>query len=195
MRGINHSLRATYIDDTFDMNEMGFLTRNDQANLDYTFFKVDSNLASFRQRTTNLSIVNQFNTQGQPVQNGMFFGRNYQFNNFDSVNYRVGYFPPRTDDRLGRGTGDFKIPERYSLSAGYESNKAEATAWNVGIDLSQEDLGASDISGSAGLRGDLMIGFQWTCSSGTKTVKLCLCIVGQANIQALSLISGRRGSI
>ena len=58
---------------------------------------------------------------------------------------------PRTDDRLGRGTGDFKIPERYSLSAGYESNKADAIAYNVGVDLSQEDLGASDISGSAGI--------------------------------------------
>ena len=63
----------------------------------------------------------------------------------------MGYFPPRTDDRLGRGTGDFKIPERYSLSAGYESNKADAIAYNVGVDLSQEDLGASDISGSAGI--------------------------------------------
>ena len=151
IRGVNHSLRATYIDDTFDMNEMGFLTRNDQANLDYTYFKVESDLEGFRQRTTNLSVVNQFNTQGQPVQNGIFFGRDYQFNNFDSINYRVGYFPPRTDDRLGRGTGDFKIPERYSLSAGYESNKADAIAYNVGVDLSQEDLGASDISGSAGI--------------------------------------------
>ena len=33
-RGLQHGLRATYIDDTLDINELGFLTRNDQMKLD-----------------------------------------------------------------------------------------------------------------------------------------------------------------
>ena len=40
-RGLQHTVRATYIDDSLDINELGFLTRNDQMNLDYNFFQIE----------------------------------------------------------------------------------------------------------------------------------------------------------
>ncbi len=150
-RGINHTLRATYFDDTFNMNEMGFLTRNDQANLDYNYFQIESNLEGLRQRTTSVFITNQWNTAGQPVRMGAFFNRDYQFENFNSVNWSVRYFPRRIDDRLGRGTGDFVIPDRFGLNGGYQTNVAEEFAWNVGFELTQDELGPTSIQGDAGI--------------------------------------------
>ncbi len=150
-RGVQHSLRATYIDDSFDMNEMGFLTRNDQANLDYSYFRVESDLPGFRQRTTSMFFTNQWNTSGQPVRIGAFFNREYQFNNFNSFNYSFRYFPRRIDDRLGRGTGDFVVPDRFGFNAGYQTNVADDFAWNIGFQLGQDELGPTSIEGNGGV--------------------------------------------
>ena len=150
-RGVQHTLRATYFDDRFDMNEMGFLTRNDQANLDYNFFLIESDLPGVRQRRTSVISVNQFNTDGQPVRNGMFLRRGYQFNNFDNFEVSLQFFPERTDDRLGRGSGDWKVPDRFGFEATYESNVAEPFAWNLGMNLGHEDLGPPVVEGTGGI--------------------------------------------
>lgn len=150
-RGTQHTLRATYIDDTFDMNQMGFLTRNDQANLDYTFFLNESDVPGVRLRTTNVFVTNQWNTDGQPVRMGIFLGRGYQFNNFDNVDVRLQYFPRRIDDRLGRGTGDWVVPDRFGIDLGYRSNVSEPFAWNLSLNVGQDDLGPMSTEGRGGI--------------------------------------------
>ncbi len=150
-RGVQHTLRATYIDDTFDMNQMGFLSRNDQMNLDYNFFLTESDVPGLRQRTTSFFAVNQFNTDGLPVRNGYFVNRGYQFNNFDNFNMRFQFFPERVDDRLGRGTGDWIVPHRFGFETSYESNVSEPFAWNLGLDVSQDDLGPMQTTGTGGI--------------------------------------------
>ncbi len=150
-RGVQHTLRATYIDDTFDMNQMGFLSRNDQANLDYSFFLTESDVPGLRQRTTSIFLVNQYNTDGRAVRQGMFLNRDYQFNNFDNINFRLQYFPRRVDDRLGRGTGDWVLPDRFGFEVGYDSNVSEPFAWSLGISVGQDDLGPMQTEGSGGI--------------------------------------------
>ena len=150
-RGVQHTLRATYFDDTFNMNQMGFLSRNDQANLDYTFSLTESDVPGVRQRTTSVFLVNQFNTDGLPVRNGYFLSRGYQFNNFDSVDFRFQFFPERVDDRLGRGTGDWNVPDRFGFEANYKSNVSEPFAWGLGFSLGNEDLGPAVTEGTGGI--------------------------------------------
>ncbi|MCG8416213.1 MAG: DUF5916 domain-containing protein [Pseudomonadales bacterium] len=150
-RGVQHTLSATYFDDTFDMNEMGFLTRNDQANLNYSFNLVESDVPGIRFRSTRIFTSNEWNTDGHPVRMGLFFNRDYQFNNFDNVNFGIQYFPRRIDDRLGRGTGDWVVPDRFGFRAGYQSNVSEPFAWNINLDVSQEDLGPMTTEGRGGI--------------------------------------------
>lgn len=149
-RGVQHTINATYIDDTFDMNELGFLTRNDQMNLNYSYSKIESDVPGLRQRTTGYRISNEWNNAGQPVRGGFFWDRDYL--TLDSNQLRIGasYFPPRTDDRLGRGTGDFKIPERWGANVDYSTDRAKVIAYNVGIRSRQGDLGKASITTSAG---------------------------------------------
>ena len=150
-RGVQHSLRATYFDHSFDMNEMGFLTRNDQVSLDYNFFLIESEVPGVRQRRTSLFLVNQYNTGGRPVRSGMLLNRGYQFNNFDNLDVRLQYFPERIDDRLGRGTGDWQVPDRFGLDLMYESNRSEPLAWSLGFAVGHEDLGPPVVEGTGGL--------------------------------------------
>ncbi len=140
-RGLQHSLRATYIDDTLDINELGFLTRNDQVNADYSIFLTESDVPGLRQRTTSVFFTNQWNTDGDPVRLGAFINRGY--NTLDNNTYDISlrYFPARIDDRLGRGTGDFKVQGRYGLNLGYQTNPAEPWSFSIDLALGQDELG------------------------------------------------------
>ena len=61
------------------------------------------------------------------------------------------YLPKRVDDRLGRGSGDFRIPERYNLRTNYSSNPANKIAWTLNLEAGQEDLGSKVITSGAGI--------------------------------------------
>ena len=148
-RGLQHSLRATYIDDTLDINELGFLTRNDQMNLDYNMFNIESNVPGLRQRTTSLFISNQWNTDGEPVRLGLFLNRGYNTLNNNTYDVSLRYFPERIDDRLGRGTGDFKVEGRYGLNLGFRTNPADKLAFNFDLNLDQDELGPARTGASA----------------------------------------------
>ncbi len=148
-RGLQHGLRATYIDDTLDINELGFLTRNDQMNLDYNMFNIESDVPGLRQRTTSLLISNQWNTDGEPVRLGLFLNRGYNTLNNNTYDVSLRYFPERIDDRLGRGTGDFKVEGRYGLNLGFRTNPADKLAFNFDLNLDQDELGPARTGASA----------------------------------------------
>ena len=148
-RGLQHGLRATYIDDTLDINELGFLTRNDQMNLDYNMFNIESDVPGLRQRTTSLFISNQWNTDGEPVRLGLFLNRGYNTLNNNTYDVSLRYFPERIDDRLGRGTGDFKVEGRYELNLGFRTNPADKLAFYFDLNLDQDELGPARTGASA----------------------------------------------
>ncbi|MEX2468159.1 MAG: DUF5916 domain-containing protein, partial [Pseudohongiellaceae bacterium] len=150
-RGKQHTLRGTWIDEEFDMNELGFLTRNDQANLSYNYFVNESDIPGLRARTTGVIISNEWNNDGLPVRLGAFLQRGYTFLNNNSLNMGIRYFPSRYDDRLGRGTGTFQIPVRYGANISYSTDRARPISYNVGISVDPEDLGSRQLTGEAGI--------------------------------------------
>lgn len=150
-RGKQHTIRATWIDDEFDMNELGFITRNDQANLSYNYFVNESDIEGLRNRTTGFIVTNEWNNDGLPVRLGAFIQRGYTFLNNNSLNVSYRYFPSRYDDRLGRGTGTFQLPVRHGASIDYETDRAQPISFNVGFNLDPEDLGPLRKSASAGV--------------------------------------------
>lgn len=150
-RGRQHTVRATYFDESLDINELGFLTRNDQMNLDYNYNVFESDIEGLRSRNTTYIIANQWNVEGRPVRLGLFLNQDYNFLNNDTFSYSARVFPARTDDRLGRGTGDFAIPQREGLNLAYATNPAEPLAFNVGLDWGTDQLGPQQVTSRAGI--------------------------------------------
>ena len=149
-RGRQHSVSATWIDDKFDMNDVGFLTRNDQANLSYNYFRNESDVPGLRTRTTSFFATNEWNTDGLPVRVRLAAGRSYNYLDNNTLDLGVQYYPARFDDRLGRGTGNFQLPVRYGANVGYETNPARPIAWNARLAVEPEDLGPRRVNTSAG---------------------------------------------
>ena len=150
-QGTQHIFRATYIDDQFDMNDMGFLARNSQQNLDYNFVLTESDIPGLQSRTTTIALTNQYNVEGSPVQNAQSVARTWNYLNNDTADIQFLYLPKRVDDRLGRGTGDFRIPERFNLRTSFSSNPANVLAWSLTLTAGQDDLGPQVITTGAGI--------------------------------------------
>ena len=150
-RGVQHILTSTYIDDDFDMNDLGFISRNSQMNLDYNLVLTESNIPGLTSRMTMLTSVNQYNTEGDSVLSGQFVGRTWNYLNNDSFDVTLTYFPKRVDDRLGRGTGTFRIPERFGVRSNYSTDPAKKVAWTLNLEASQEDLGPKKITSGLGI--------------------------------------------
>ena len=150
-RGKQHTVRATWIDDEFDMNEMGFLTRNDQANLSYNYFVNESDIPGLRSRSTGFIVTNEWNTDGLPVRQGIFLQRGYTFLDNNSLDMGIRYFPSRYDDRLGRGTGEFQLPVRYGANLSFSTDRAQPISYNLGLSVDPEDLGPRQLQGEAGV--------------------------------------------
>ncbi|MCB1648004.1 MAG: hypothetical protein H7A05_05360 [Pseudomonadales bacterium] len=150
-RGTQHTVTGTYLDDSVELNDVGFLQRNDFVQLDYRFNKTESNLPGLRTRSRSAQLINQWNTDGRPVRLGLFVFQNLSFLNNASLGTGLRYFPPRVDDRLSRGNGTYNIPERWSVDANWRSDRSRPVSVGGGIEFGEEDLGDSRITYNAGL--------------------------------------------
>jgi len=149
-RGRQHRVALGYLDDTLDINNLGFLSRNDQIQGDYTFSLDRSNVEGLRSLSDSVNITNQWNTSGQPTRTAIFLNRNYTFLDNSSLGGGLRYFPPRIDDRLGRGSGEFRIPERFAMTMRWSSDPGKPFSYSLGVGADQEDLGAKNLTTSAG---------------------------------------------
>ena len=145
-QGRQHRVALGYLDDTLDINDLGFLSRNDQIQGDYTFSLDQSNIEGLRSLSNSVNITNQWNTSGQPTRTALFFNRNYTFLDNSSLRTGLRYFPPRIDDSLGRGSGEFRIPERYAINLNYSTDPGQPFSYSLGIGADQEDLGPKSIT-------------------------------------------------
>lgn len=151
-RGVDHAFTGTFLDDTLNINDVGYVQRNDHYMLDYRLSVTESGLTRYRSRQRTMNVINQWNGEGRPVRLGLFFGQNltYQDNTSLSLNFR--YFPPRVDDRLSRGNGTFKIPHRLAYDFTWRSDRSRPLSYSVGVSNSEEDLGSNNINYSLGVQ-------------------------------------------
>ena len=150
-QGRQHSLSLSYLDDTLDINDLGFLSRNDFVAADYSFSLDRSNIEGLRSMRDSVSVTNQWNTDGEPTRLAVFLSRGYVYLNNSAFTSTLRYYPPRVDDRLGRGTGSYQIPERMGLSFEWSSDPSQVLSYGASINGNQEDLGAQILTTSLGV--------------------------------------------
>ncbi len=151
-RGVQHSFTGNYFDDTLNINDVGYLQRNDHVMLDYRFSITESGLDNLRSRTRSMNVINQWNTDGRPVRLGLFFGQNMTFLDNTSLNMNFRYFPPRVDDRLSRGNGTYKIPHRLAYDIEWSSDRSRPISYSARFGNGQEDLRRSNLSYEVGVQ-------------------------------------------
>jgi hypothetical protein len=150
-QGITHSVTGTYLDTELDLNDSGFMRRNDEISLDYAFSISRSGFEKYRTRETGIRLVNQWNTSGRPVQIGVFSNQEYTFYDNSTLAFDLRYFSPQVDDRSSRGNGEFRIPSRMAASASWRSDRSRPVSFMFELGNSQEDLKRSNIGSKVGI--------------------------------------------
>lgn len=148
-RGVQHTFTGTFLDDKLNINDVGYVQRNDHYMLDYRLSVTESGLERYRTRQRTMNVINQWNGDGRPVRLGLFAGQNVTYHNNTQLNLNLRYFPPRVDDRLSRGNGSYKIPHRWAYDFTWRSDGSKPLSYEFGIGNAQEDLGDNNITYSA----------------------------------------------
>lgn len=140
-QGRRHSLAVDYFDDALNINDFGFLQRNDLIGGRYAYRQTDSDIAGLRSRQTDLRLVQYYNKDQLLVRSGAFASQERQFNNNNFLFYELNFFPERWDDLNSGGNGNFKVEGRFQTGIFYGTNEANDFSFGVGTTYRDEDLG------------------------------------------------------
>lgn len=111
-QGLRHEFRATLLDDTIDVNDLGFQTRNDVDDYQYEIRWNKSGLARIRDFEFSPFVRYAVNSAGLKTNNAVALSGAVTFNNLFKINGFFAYLPSRFDDRNSFGNGTFKVRQR-----------------------------------------------------------------------------------
>ena len=140
-QGLKHSLGFDYFDEDLDINDFGFLRRNDAIAARYQLDITESDLENYKTRESSLFLNQEYNTAGQLVRSGIFANRKYKFHNNHFLFTELNYFPSRWDDTNSAGNGDYKITPRWQAGGFFSTDSAKKVRHGFGLFFNEEDIG------------------------------------------------------
>ncbi len=140
-RGKQHKLTVDYFDRSLDINDFGFLQRNDLKGYRYTYQRNQSDLKRLRSLQTRLAVTQRWNFAGEQTRVGFFSSREMQFFNNTQLSIELNFFPERWEDRDSSGNGSFRLVNRVQTGFNFRSDGARAFSYRLGAKLQQEDIG------------------------------------------------------
>jgi len=148
-RGITHKVKFDYLDDTLDITDLGFISRNDAIKGYYNYSRNESNFTRVRSRRLSLSLTQDYNTDGKMIRGGIFTNASFTLLNNSRLFTSLSYFPSRWDDRNSGGNGSFRTSDRWMSNVGWFSDSAKKLSVRFMGSLMNETL--EDWSEGAGI--------------------------------------------
>jgi len=140
-RGTKHQLALDYLDDKFDINDFGFLQRNDLIGARYAYnWTKSTGMRRFRNRTGSLSVAHWVNKNDHQIRGGYFYRDSWMFHNRSEIRTELNYFPSRWEDLESRGNGEYKIRGRWAWDFAYGTDTSKKVSFSAQIGGQQLDL-------------------------------------------------------
>jgi hypothetical protein len=136
-----HSLALDYFDEDLEINDFGFLRRNDSISARYKYTVVQNDLPNLKMRESSFTVAQEYNTDGRSVRSGIFFKQERLFKNNSFLYSEFSYHPSRWDDLNSYDNGDFRINPRYKLGSFWASDDAKEFQLGLGYFFREEDIG------------------------------------------------------
>jgi hypothetical protein len=123
----SHYFEASHYDDDFEINDFGFLPRNNLNTFRYhhTIKQTEFNESvTTQQRIFNLDFFHQSNDSGDTISRAYQLSNTREFKNATSMEWQVRYKEKGVDDLISRGHGNLNTGSGYELRAIYRSSNA-----------------------------------------------------------------------
>ena len=150
-QGVKQRLGIEYFDEHVDINDLGFLERNDSLRLRTAHSRSRSDLGWARDNDFDVRGFAQRNSDGDFTGGGVFVSDRLTLNNLSRVVTRASYFPKSYDDLNSFGNGTYKIDQRGELFAFFETDSARQLQLGFGGGWRQENLGGDSYRGQVRL--------------------------------------------
>lgn len=152
-RRIQHKIEIDYFDETVNINDLGFLRRNDYGALQYALLynntKGTKNIKDIR---GTLILRQAYNiSQGQKTDGGVFWRNSMVLPGRNSVKTALGFLPSRYEDIDSRGNGAYETDNRWWINALLATDAARMLSYSVSAGRLQENLGDWSYNYSAGV--------------------------------------------
>jgi hypothetical protein len=149
--GFRHTLHLTYMDESVDVNHLGYQERNNAWESAYRFEWTLTGLKRVRDMRLNTLLSYQENLAGERTQAELSTRANITLNNLDRVELGLQHFGKRYDDRNSFGNGSFATRARSDLGVGYTTNPARPVSLEAGYGFSQEQVSGNGHSLALGI--------------------------------------------
>ena len=141
-RQIRHLLSVDYFDDKLDIDDLGFLQRNDVYGATYEISRnVSQGLERLRNKRSSLVLSAQQNGDARLVRVGAFLRNQWTFLNRTELRTEIDYFPKRWDDRNSRDNGSYRTDDRWIAEVGFGTDAGKKLSASALVGVRQEDLG------------------------------------------------------
>ena len=135
-----------HLDEHLDINDLGFLARNDWTRVRSAYTRTQSDLGWASSNEFDVRGFLGRNHEGDFVGGGVFFSDRLWTNDRAAWTFRLGHQLPAIDDLNSFGNGSYRIEERTQVSINYQSPSAQAVFWSAGVEVSEENLGGDSLN-------------------------------------------------
>lgn len=150
-RGLTMGLGLTHMDDTIDINDLGFLRRNDATNVRGFVDISRSDLDWVRKAQLNSFFEYEENSDGFKTRKGIGTRLSLNLKDRSRVALRLGYFPQRDEDRDSRDNGVFEIDQRTATSMEYSTDSSKRVSYSMHLGREGEEKGGHRYNGHLGV--------------------------------------------
>lgn len=150
-RGLSFTAGFDHYDSQLDINDLGFLRRNDATNARVGGNWTRVNLGWARQWAILPFSQFEINGDGDHTRRGFGFNNEVLLPNLARVDAYLSYFPERDEDRESFGNGTFVTKGRHDTQVDYTSDTSKKLAYKVGFDVDGEISGGDTYKVRAGI--------------------------------------------
>ena len=138
-----HTVRLDYFDESIDINDLGFLRRNDYAGAQYIYTYVQPKSRGIIQSNQGAITLDQrYNiSEGQIVESAIYWRNTTILPGRNTLRTALAYFPERFEDVDSRGNGAYEVEDRIWWDVLWSTDAAAIASYSFGIGAWQEHLG------------------------------------------------------
>ena len=140
-QGRQHSIKVDLFDRDLDINDFGYIQRNDLKGYRYRYERIQSDLTTLQSKESSLSVTQRWNFAGEQVRVALSGSQSFNFNNFTRLKLSGSFYPSRWEDRDSQGNGSFRLRDRFQTSINYESDSAQPFAYEFRSTIREESIG------------------------------------------------------
>jgi hypothetical protein len=141
---LSHTLKLLYIDDVFDLNDLGYMERNSLRQIEWETNRRVAGAGRVNGETQRLYAFYRENAEGQRLQSRLQLSRTVQYASNWSAYYEGRYVTSGVDDLLSRGNGPVQLDER--VGAYFDTTSPRFGNWQLVFGSYVYQQGVQDFS-------------------------------------------------